>query len=444
MPNADVTFLHPNYKAHYDQVKFVRTIYDGIDSARTLILKKPNEFDEDFNNRVSNSTLENFIERTVSTMSGEIMRKPLTYDGFTESEVEIYKVANKHKSLSQLTKDLIANGIRDGKAHILVDMPTDGGDAYFSIIERQQVTNWKKDENGIYTMVVIMETYLEEEGRFEVKYKTQYRVIDELGNVEIWRKSGDNGVWEIYDEITTSYNFCPFFELSLGDVPPLYDIATINASHLNRSSQVDDYLTEGLDPQLAFFGCGVGGDDDVSGIGEKTDTPKVVLGIRSAIFVDDTEAKIEWLEMSGANYEIAEKDLASKSSAMADRALRLRNESANNESATSAIIDNTEKQSRQTDIAEDAETAINDAIKAKALMMNIKEPTGTVVVNRDFNTISMDSGLIGGLNALQVSGNISKETLLKALQKAEVVDIDDIKQELLRIEEEVIPMETIE
>jgi len=149
------------------------------------------------------------------------------------------------------------------------------------------------------------------------------------------------------------------------------------------------------------------------------------------------------LEMSGANYDIAKQDLEKKEKAMAERALRLQNDSAVNQTATEAIINNTEKQSRLTDIAEEVETAINGALNAWQMMTNSTEFVGEVIVNRDFNGVASDSNMINGVVSLYGAGIISHKTSLEMLQKSEYIDIEDIDQEVEDAQTDFIPQETV-
>ena len=442
----DVSCERREYLDHQHQWQLCRDIYYGIDSAKRHIVKNANEYKEDFNNRLRRSTLNNFVERIVNTMGGEIFRKTLTFEDTTPKlEDEIKLIPATGDSLSMFGKTLTETALVDGAAYIMVDAPVDGGNPYFTIISRSQLKNWRKDEAGNFTMAVIHEFIEIPQGAFGSKLIDQYRVLKEDGNVTIYRKSGENGanVWFIYEEITTTYNSIPLFELKIEDVPPLYDIATVNVKHMNFLSMQDDYLAEALSPMLFGVALGLEGDGQVYGDGPKPDVPKMVVGVRSMTVTDNPEARMEWVEMSGKTYDISSTHLEKMEDDMSQRALKLQNESVKNVTATATMENATEKNSRLTDIATDCEKALNDAVNAYMMMKYHKEFTGYIEVNKDFNQTVLDSGGIAQLNALQVSGNISKETLLNALQKAEVIDIDNIDDEIAKIEEEFMPIEEV-
>ncbi len=434
---ADVTFLHPEYKAHRHQVKLVNDIYHGIDTAKELIFQSPNEYNTDYLARKEKATLDNFIERIVTAMSGQIFRKPLMFNEFSDAAIEEMEIIYQGKSLDEFGKDMAAMGIRDGKSFCLVDVLTDGGAPYFALYEREQLTNWRI-EDGIYTMVVLLETYQEEDG-FETGIYLQYRVIDEQGNVQIWRQFDSKGDWSIAEEIITSYNFLPFYALNVDEVPPLYDIAKINANHLNFSSKKDSYLETAGSP--IPFGKGLGIDANAQVIGEgDVPAPALVLGVNSVVLTDNPEASFEWVEMSGNNIEALQKDLNLKAESMGQRALTLSSESTQVKTATQIQQENSESTSRLTDIASDLQQVLNIAYNSYCEMKSTTA-VGEIILNKDYNNSLPDANIINGLNAAQIAGNLSRETFIESMVRAEYIEIESVDDELARIEDEMIPLE---
>ena len=433
--NDDVTFKRPEYEAHENQVTLVNMVYGGIDTARTLIYKTPNENLTDYQNRLAKATLNNFVERIVTTMGGQIFRKPLSYEDIPQKIIDnSFPKISGNKNLNQFAKDLSELGIRDGKSYILVDIPSNGGDPYFSTVERSQLINWEKDDEGNFTMAVIAESYVEDTGAFSKEIKEQYRHIKPDGNVDIYREGDTKDAWDI-ETIETSYNFVPLYELDTGDVPPLYDIAVMNINYLNSFSKKDQYLDTAGSPIPFGKGLGIEGENNV--LGEENDDisqPALVLGVNSVVLTDNVEASFEWVEMSGGSIGALQDDLERKATAMSERAIAIMSEST--KTATQTNAENSESDSRLSDIAEDTENTLNNAYNAWHKMKYTKDKVGDIIVNRDFNLKQIDSGLLSGLNALQLSGNISKRTLLQSLIKNEVVDIESIDDEIKQIEAE--------
>jgi len=428
----NVTWKIPEYKAHQHQWEICNSVYDGIDTAIAYLTQKSYEYNDIFATRQDNATLNNFIERINTSMTGEIFRKPLTAEKVPANTLEKLKTIAGTKNLDQFTKIVTNSAILNGKAYILVDAPTNGGDPYMSLITREQLINYKKDEQGNFTFAVIAESYTESLDEFSYEVKPQYRVIDANGNVRIFRSGDGKSAWYVFEEINTTYNFCPLYELKISDIPPLYDIAKVNVQHMNYTSNQSDYVTEAMCPILFGKALGVEGEDNVLGEGESPE-PQIVLGIRNASFAENPEADLSWIELQAqGNYEISAKHIDKLEKDMTSRALSLQ-ESSESKSATQVSSEDVEADSRLTDIAANTENVINNALEGWAAIGNTTFP-GKMIVNRDFNEITV--GDITGLNTLQVSGNLSRETLLKSLVKNEVIDLDSVDEELKRIEEE--------
>lgn len=416
----DITFEHPKYIKHRAQVSLVQDFYGGIDTARQHLVKHSQENDLDFFNRYDTAILHNFVERIVTTQAGHIFRKAMSYEDVPENMIEF--LDDMH--IAEFTKEVVEYANRDGKAYILVDMSTDGGEPYLSHIGRTQLINWRKKDTGEFTMAVIMETYEVDDG-FSLEYKTQYRHIKENGDVDIWRET-TAGYFEIVESIITTYNFMPLYELDLGDIPPLYDIATVNKNHFNAFSDKDTIVSKATRPSFFTKGLGLEGGEDLK------------LGVNYSINTDNVDATVEWIELKGESIPQAQDDLERKEKLMAVRALQSQEETQKTKTATQSLQENSESTSRLSDIAEDCENAINQAYGALYMMKLSQEAVGQIVLNKDFREDAVDSNILLGLSTLVTAGNLSKETMLKALIKHEIVEIEDIDAELAQIDLEYV------
>lgn len=434
-----IEFKRPEYLATEDQVILCNLVYNGVDTARSLLEKTPNEQTQDFLIRQKKASLNNYIERIVTTMSGQLFRKPVTYADIPIATVENYlENTNKNIHFNQFGKEVAESAILNGKAYIMVDIPTDGGDPYFSLVSRPQLINWRKDEEGNFTMAVIAEGYLDETGEFSVEIKKQYRHIKANGDIDIYRAGDTKDTWDI-ETITTSYNFVPLYEVDISNVPLLYDIAVMNVNYFNSFSKKDQYLDTAGSPIPFGKGLGLSGANDIFTPDEDVETPAIILGVNSVVLTENVEASLEWVEMTGGSIEALQDDLDRKARAMTEQALKVMSEST--KTATQSASEKEESASRLSDIAEELEVGLNKAYNAWHRLKYNKDAKGTISVNRDFNLFAMDSGLLSGLTALQVSGNLSTETLLRSLVKHEIVDIEDVDIELKRIADGMDPGE---
>ncbi len=441
MVEPEVNYEHPEYVRHKNQVATVQSVYDGIDTAKEKILRSPNEYEQDFTSRKEKATLDNYVERITTTITGNIFRKPIQYEGFSETSLKSFEHISGQDSLGQVAKTLTNDAVRDGSALILVDAPIDGGTPYLTVISRLDLINWSKDEEGLYTFAVIREEYEERIGRFGLEIRSQYRVIDEIGNVEIWRQSTDEKSatkWDLYQTIVTGYDFIPLYSLDIDAIPPLYDIAKININHLNAASKKDSYLETAGSPIPFGKGLGISGEDQVLGEGSIPE-PALVLGVNSVVLTDNVEASFEWVEMTGGSIEALQADLIKKEDSMSARALTLQSES--QKTATEVNRDSAESSSRLSDIAEDAEVTINNALDALSIISYGKPEVGVVTFNRDFTPQQMDGAMLATLSNMVMTGTLSKKTFLEALNEGEVIAIENIDDELAAIEDELLMVE---
>jgi len=433
-----VKFQTLEYKAHKNQVALCKAIYHGIDTAKDLIYPSPNEYKKDYETRQELATLNNFVERTVTTMAGQIFRVPISFKDMPTSLEAKTKTINGKRDLNALAKNLCKSGILSGKAYALADLPINGGNVYVSIIERDQLINYEKDANENFTFAVIHEFVTKKVSRFESELIEQYRVYDATGNIELWRKgtdtkNGSAGEFELKEKIVTSYSFIPLYELNIDDVPPLYDIAKINANHLNASSRKDSYLDVAGSPIPFAKGLGVDAEEQLNGEGDAP-APVMVLGVKSIIFTDNPEASMEWVEMTGQNIEALQDDLERKERSMAERALKVITQSV--KTATQVEQEASESNSRLSDIAQDIEIVLTSLLNGISMMLFNSAFDGQVIANRDFKTVAYDGQTITALNALVLAGNLSRETLLTSLVKGEVIEVDSVEDEVKKIEDE--------
>lgn len=426
--NDTVDFQHPDYVIHKDQVKLCTDFYNGIDSARKWLYSRVNENDTDFYNRQMKAVLSNYVERIVTTQSGQIFSSPITYEDMPQKQMDLMDGYD----IAEFAKDTCKKGIRDGKSFILLDIPVDGGDPYFINVERASLINWRKDEEGKFTMVVLAETYAVE-GEFSTQYKVQYRQIHDNGNIDIWRGTSDKG-WGIAESYVTSYNFIPFYELHIGDIPPLYDIAVMNRNHFNAYSEKDSIISTATQPSFFTKGLGIEAGEDLA------------IGVNYTINTDNPESSCEWIELDGRSIEYAQSDLRQKEQSMAERALQIQGESEQTKTATQVATENSESTSRLSDISEDLENTLNDAYNGWHMMKYSTEAVGRILLPNDFKVETLDSNIVTSLNTLVVSGNLSRESLLKTLSDGGVIEIDSVDDELKKIDAEDIEVadETIQ
>ena len=425
----DVKFQHPQYIEHYNQVHMLQNIYKGIDSAKQYIKKAPMESETSFIDRQNSATVKNFVKRAVEAFVGMIFRKDVDASGYDEKLDAFFKKIDTKNDLNKFSRDLAASLIRDGKAYIAVDTPIGGGDPYMAIIGRQRVTNWRKDLQGRYTMLVAYEAIERAYGDYGLEVVERWRVYRDDGSVEIWEE--DSTGLHLADVIQTEFNYIPIIDLDLSDVPMLYDIAKMTIKHMNRTSFKDKYLDMSAIPIPLIWGVSA---DEGDSTGKK---PAYVIGVDEAFVFSGTkdESDFQWRELSGSSIKALQDDLKIIEEDITSGVIKATvAESTTIKTATQSFYEAAESSNRVTMIAVIIEAALNQAVAMMADMANITvSPDARIRINKDFNGVTQDPNALRLLWEVYLSGGLSIETFLKSLESYEVIDIGSVDNELERI-----------
>jgi len=315
----DVSQHHIEYDAHVHQVKLINDIYGGVDSTVQYLFQFPQEIQETFQKRQERATLRNFVKRAVQAFTGMIFRKPLEITNYGLRTTKLFQKIDTNQTIENFTKDVTSALTKDGVTYILADAPQKGtgGNPYLMHINRGQVINWRKNEFGKFTMVVIEEVISLPYGDFGTEYVKQWRVYKLIDNqviIFIYREDNTkssnkmgSGKYYIEDTIETEFTEIPITELVVDKTPILYDIAKLNVKHFNRLSHKDRYLTMAALPIPVIWGADV----DDQGV-SSTAKPALVIGVDEAfIFSSKDEGDFQWRELSGDSIDQLEKDLNS-------------------------------------------------------------------------------------------------------------------------------------
>lgn len=425
-----VEFLHPEYLAYKTKVDYVTNIFNGVDSAKEYLVQAPRESDTSFEARKNKATLKNFVKRATEAFVGMIFRKQIEPVGFSDRMNSLFKKVDTKNTLQKFSRDLSTRLVRDSKVFILVDTPIGGGDPYFSIINRNNVINWRKDETGNYTMIIIYETIEEFVGDYGTEIKEQWRVFKDDGSVEIWRKNNEGGLY-LANLIQTDFEYIPIVSIELEEMPILYDIAKLNVKHLNRTSFKDKYLDMAAIPVPVVWGAGV--DEDSAGT-----KPVLVIGVDEAFVFSGSkdEADFQWRELDGKSIKALADDLKVIEEDITSGVIRAAtSDTTTIKTATQSFYEAAESANRVTVIANLVEIGINKAAELMADMIYEKlNPETRIVVNKDFNALVTNNDQLRLLWEVYLGGALSVQTFLKSLDSAEVIDIGSVESELAKIE----------
>jgi len=391
---------HPEYKLFKSQVAKVNSCYLGTDAMAKRLKRLPHEALEDYRERQQSVIVENFIKRSITKITGRIMRKGVEVDKRYDAIIP---------NIEALAKELGTEYTREGAVGILVDRPLEGGDPYISVYTREQILDWTY-ENGELTSVSIVTPV-----RVGNVYEAEYRTITSDGTHTV--QLGNDGD---VTTIQTSFTQMPFVLINSSTSPLFNDVASVQLNHMNQRSLLDSYQEKAGSPYLLTKGLGIDSNNQLE------------LSIHSTINTDNTEASVEWIETSGSSIPNLAQDLKDKAEYANSLALTA-GEGIVTKTATQSSAENAEQNALLTAVAETVEHMLN-----KVLGLFVENPVPDAIkINKDFTDDSSKmTSIIGQLNGSVTSGNLSKETYIKALVKADVIEVDSVDEELKRIDEE--------
>jgi len=291
MPN--VSYVRPDIskmKHRWDWVKDCLSGQKAVKDAREKYLPMPNAADQStenkkrYNQYVERAVFYNVTQRTHAGLVGQVFQQDPMADLPTLLEPSQLDVDGSGVGLDQQAKKTLGEVIAFGRCALFVDYPDVGEEAVsrqdlldgrvrptILLYDPWDIINWRTKTVGakkLLSLVVIAETYTVEDDGFEAKTDYQWRVLrleEGTGNyrVELWRL--ENGIHmeaAAYYPRDASGNFLreiPFtFVGSVNndpniDLPPLYDLATLNIAHYRNSADYEEacYIVGQPTPYIA-------------------------------------------------------------------------------------------------------------------------------------------------------------------------------------------------
>lgn len=452
--SKDVATPDEWHTRHVQAAQIARTLIGGTHSMRSAgekyLPKFASESLANYRSRLMRSVCFNAFGKTVKDMTGKVFRAPITLGQDVDARLKEYaeNIDNAGRHLNVFARDVFFDAMQTGINFILVEMPValknmDGRPVtvaqeiaakrrpYLIHLAVESVIGFKseqaEDGSDFLTQVRILETVAEPDGNYHVKRIEQVRVL-EPSKWQIWRKAfGVDGrdEWRLFDEGATSLPFIPLVPVYINRTafmsgsPPLADLADLNVAHWQSSSDQRNILTVARVPIL--FGTGM------------TEGTTLEIGASSMVRVSDPNAKLQWVEHSGAAIGAGENDLRSLELQMQNMGLQLLVPNPG-QTATGEIRDEAKENSPLAMMA----TALQDALEAAFGMMAEyigldKDAGGSLVVNTDFG-INGNIAEIQFLTQAVVAGKLDNETYLAELKRrgvlAEHVDIEVVLSRL--------------
>jgi len=423
---------HLEYKQSFHQLVLVNNIYQGIDATKQYLFQFPQEQKSTYEERMDRATLRNFVRRAVEAFTGMIFRKAIEHDGWSPRVAASFEKIDKHQDLRAFCRQVTNSVTLDGKTYVLIDSATDGkAEPYLVHITRKELINWRRDENGNFTMIVIEEILSRPKGKFATEYYQRWRHYDENGDISIYERVAGSKDIILMETIKTDYVGIPLIEIAVDNVPMLYDTAKLNIKHFNRLSHKDRYLTMAALPIPVIWGADI--DDDGN---TNTAKPALVIGVDEAfVFTSKEDGDFQWRELSGDSIQELEKDLDSIVEDITTGILRAA-ETANTvqKTATEVALLQAEASDRVGAIAISVQTGMYKALTILSEFFNEKVPADAIfILSKDFNSALAGTDGQRIIFESYMQGLISIETLLQSYSDAELISIESTRQELEKI-----------
>jgi hypothetical protein len=413
-------------------------------AGETYLPKEPGESDAAYKTRRDRSTLFNGFRKTVRDMRGKVFAKPITLGDDVPAQLVEYaeNIDLAGRNLDSFAFDVLGDGLQTGISYVLVDAPPkSGGETkadeqrtgwrpYLVHIKAENLIGWKSATiEGVETLtqVRIRECATEDDpaNPWAEKVVEQIRVL-EPGRYQIWRRvEGKEEVWALFEEGTTGLDkitLCPVYINRTGFMtgePPLEDLADINVAHWQSQSDQRNILHVARVPIL--FG---------SGIQQGEGIPQFTVSAGSLTLASDPNAKLGFVEHSGAAIGSGREDLKDLEFQLQTMGLELLIPKPGGQTATGEAIDQAAMHAPLALMALALKDALEQAFGYMAEYAGLgTDAGGSLTVNTDFGVSMRDAAdltaLLGAVNA----GHITKETFLRELKRRGVLSDELVPEE---------------
>lgn len=445
----------PQYWAMSPNWQPVHDVLGGTILLRQLhnkyLPKLCNESDECYKTRILRSVLTPLYQRIVKAAVGLIMRKPIMLEGGDETYWEEWRqnVDRQGTNLDEFIGKVLFSSIAYGHCGILTDFPPSdarnlreereqAAKPYFLKYEPPHILGWRHsliDNKGQITQLRLREYTTIPDGRFGTEVTRQVRVL-EPGAYELYReeKLGTNS-YELIESGNVSLNEIPFSvvysqrEDVLMSTPPLLELAQLNLQHYQLQASLINSLHVASFPLLTLRGW-----DD-------TNDELAQLSVANALALPP-EGGAEYISPDAAPFDAIQTELKAIEESIGTLGITMLARPKNvAESGVAKALDRADSNSMLSQISLNCEQALQAAMDWAGEFAGVQPPE--VSIYRDFNDDVIEAGLLTPLISMFNSGILDKETMLKLLQRGEILD-DSMDIEEIMSNTEVEELDSLE
>ncbi len=398
-------------------------------AGRVLLPQFPAEDDAAYQTRLDTAVLTNFFGRTASVMAAKPFSQAVgsarvapVVAGFLPD------IDGQGTEFPGFCETLLRGCLSHGLGGVLVDCPPApagmtraeekgaGVRPFWAHYPAAAILGAKGDRSGgewKLRQLRLLETVVEEDGRFVERQVEQVRVL-EPGGWELWRRAeGLQGDWLLWDSGATTLDVVPFQffygvrrEFGVG-ASPLLDLAYLNCEHWQSSSDQQTILHVARVPIL--FGKGF--DPNAS----------IRIGASSAVIVAEDTADLKFVEHGGHAIDAGRQSILDLEDRMRQLGAELLVKQKANATATQVVSEGQASSCLLQSIVENFEDGLNACLDFTALWLG-DGSRSRVELFKDFGVDSLsDASATLLLNAAQ-TGLVSAETFFDEMRRRSVVD----------------------
>lgn len=451
MPN--VAFVREEIKNLLPQYDLITDCVEGekkVKYKKTKYLPQPNADDvseaniERYKAYLERAVFYNVTQRTLLGLTGQIFSKDPVVEIPAELDVINVDANGGGVSLTQIAKRAIMQVLSIGRCGVFVDYPATEapvskedlakGDIRptINVYLGGKIINWRTKVRGakeILSLVVLEEKYTATDDGFEMKQETQWRVLrlneTDVYQVEIWRKAGSykiaEGPFFPKDAKGNNLNEIPFMFVGaennddLPDLPPLYDIASLNIAHYRNSADYEESCFIVGQPTPYFAGLTQDWVDNVL-------KGRIALGSRAAVPLPENGSA--GLLQAEAN-TMPKEAMEHKENQMTALGAKLVEQKSVQRTATEASIDNASETSILVSSAKNVSSALKFALEKCAAFVGADAAKISFELQTDFAIARMSAEERRQLISEWQGNAITFSEMRSALRKVGVATLDD-------------------
>jgi hypothetical protein len=447
---ADVSTPSLAYQEMQSDLELVNALMGGTETMRAAgqkyLPKEPKESKDAYNNRLMRSVLFNAFSDTVQKLVGKPFSKSVTIKDTTPENIKTWSedIDRCGSNITSFAREVFRSGLIDGLTHILVDYPQKKAEnlsladeqaiearPYAVNIKASNLIAWRSETvNGVeeLTQIRIFEQSTVPDGQWGERQVNRIRVITKTG-FELYELKDKK--WKQIESGETSLGYIPlvtYYTNKIGFMsakPPLIDLAYLNVQHWQSSSDQEHILHFIRFPLL-------------HGAGFNSDQKQIDIGPNRMILSEDPNAKLVYVEHSGAAVDAGRQSLKDIEDKMASLGMQILTKRSGDVTATSDALDTAKSHSALQDMIRRLENTFSEVfwLMGKWVNQNADNVSG-VNINQDFGLSLVSGKDEDTLLKSRMAGEISRTTYLSEMKRRNVLSEDlNIEDEMSRIETE--------